>query len=89
MTVKYTIYKDEKDMKDEDDIYTRSWDNFSNSVSDVYDWDNDEPLSVYKEYFNNKMVQEGMEPNHSLNGENDYVTFINEESLTMFLLRWS
>lgn len=80
MTVKYNIIKN-------DDDFTDAWEKFATTVSDSWDWNNDElSLGDYKKYFNSEMVKEGM----VLGVESEeFVIFKNGKELTMFLLRWA
>ena len=79
--IKYNIILD-------DENYVASWDKFSNSVSNSWDWDDDtKSLDCYKSFFDQAMVKEGMHT--GLNESDSDVTFATPSNLSFFLLKWS
>ena len=81
MNFKYNIIKDEYN-------FTDAWDKFSQTISDAWDWDNDDlPYTDYQKYFDQCMIKEGMIP--SVHMKNGSVFFKKESFLTLFLLKWS
>jgi hypothetical protein len=82
MTTTYNIIKDDVD-------YTDAWDKFSLAVSNSYNWEADKPLSDYNKYFDQHLINEGMLPGITRDRNASTVTFISDEHLTMFLLRWA
>jgi len=83
MNFEYNIIKDEED-------FTDAWDNFSQTTSDAWDWDNDD-LSIgdYQNYFNQCMIKEGMIPSMFATTESESVFFKKQSFLTLFLLKYS
>jgi len=83
MNFKYNIIKDEYN-------FTDAWDKFSQTISDAWDWDNDDlSHNDYQKYFNQCMIKEGMIPSLPREAENGSVFFKKESFLTLFLLKWS
>ncbi len=79
MNVEYSIYED-------DENFTDAWDNFSQTISDSWDWDDDSlSLDDYKNYFDQCMIKEGMVPSKM----EESVFFKKQSFLTLFLLRWT
>lgn len=81
MNFEYNIIKDTYN-------FTDAWDKFSQTISDAWDWDNDDlSHDDYSKYFDQCMIKEGMIP--SVQMKNGSVFFKNQSFLTLFLLRWS
>jgi len=83
MNFEYDIIKDNYN-------FTDAWDKFSQTISDAWDWDNDDlSHNDYQKYFNQCMIKEGMIPSLPREAENGSVFFKKESFLTLFLLKWS
>ena len=73
-----------------DEDYVPSWDKFSSTISDSWDWDNENlSLADYNKFFNAAMVKEGMIPNINKSNDESIVTFTDANNLTLFLLKWA
>ena len=83
MNFEYNIIKDNYN-------FTDVWDKFSQTISDEWDWDNDDlSHDDYQNYFDQCMIKEGMIPGPPGEAENGSVFFKKETFLTLFLLKWS
>jgi len=81
MNFEYNIIKDYYN-------FTDAWDKFSQTISDAWDWDNDDlSHDNYSKYFDQCMIKEGMIPGVQM--KNGSVFFKKESFLTLFLLKWA
>jgi len=79
--MKYNIILD-------DENYTAPWDKFSDSISKLWNWEDDtKSIDEYKVYFTQAMCNEGMLPD--IEPETGKVKFTTPADLTVFLLKWA
>jgi hypothetical protein len=68
--------------------YVEPWDNFSMSISDSWDWEDDgKSIEDYNKFFIQSMVKEGMYP--KLEDSDSSVMFNTKNDLLLFVLKWS